>query len=108
MISVPYIAFSTTTSTEGMGLPLHANIMLIIPDVHSEMACFIMYVWSYSLTSSRHEGWVCDGCEVKQLFHPLLIFEDINYGKITIITSLAFFIGSVKLVLSLSAMSTLN
>ena len=48
MISVPYIAFTATTSTEGMGLPLHANTMLIISDVHSKMACFILYVRSYS------------------------------------------------------------
>ena len=66
VISVPYIAFTSTTSTEGMGLPLHANTMLIIPDVHSEMACFILSLRSSSLTSSRHECWVCDGCEVKQ------------------------------------------
>ena len=69
MISVPYIAFTATTSTEGMGLPLHANPMLIIPDVHCEMACFIISVRSFSLTSSRHECWVCDGWEVKQSLH---------------------------------------
>ena len=78
MISVPYIPFTATTSTEGMGLPLHANSMLIIPDVHSEMACFIMYVRSHSLTSSRHQCLVCDGCEVKQPLHSRFTFEDIN------------------------------
>ena len=36
MISVPYVAFMATTYTEGMRLPLHANTMLIIPDVHCE------------------------------------------------------------------------
>ena len=43
MISVSYIAFTASTSTEGMGLPLHANTMLIIPDVHCEMACLILH-----------------------------------------------------------------
>ena len=44
MISVPYIAFTATTSTDGMGLLLHANTMLIVPEVHSEMAClFCLY-----------------------------------------------------------------
>ena len=57
MISVPYIAFTASISTEEMGLPLHANTMLIIPDVHCEMACFILPVRSSSLTSSRHECW---------------------------------------------------
>ena len=73
MISVPYIAFTASTSTEEMGLPLHANTMLIIPDVHCEMACFILSVRSSSLTSSRHECWVCDGWEVKQPLHSRFI-----------------------------------
>ena len=55
MISVTYIAFTASTSTEEMGLPLHANTMLIIPDVHCEMAYFILYIRFSSLTSSRHE-----------------------------------------------------
>ena len=103
MISVPYIAFTATTSTEGMGLPLHANTMLIIPDVHCEMACFILSVRSSSLTSSRHECWVCEGWEVKQPLHSRFIFEVINIGKIGIMTFLDFSNESVKLVLSLSA-----
>ena len=74
MIPVPYIAFTATTCTEGMGLPLHANTMLIIPDVYSEMACFILSLRSSSLTSSRHEYWDCDGCEVKQSLHSCFIF----------------------------------
>ena len=106
MISVPYIAFTATTSTEGMGLPLHANTMLIIPDEHCEMACFILSVRSSSLTSYRHECWVCDGWEVKQPLHSHFIFEDINNGTIAIMTSLDFSNESVKLVLSLSAIST--
>ena len=61
MISVSYIAFTASTSTEGMGLPLHENILFIIPDVHCEMACFILSVQSSLLISSRHECWVCDG-----------------------------------------------
>ena len=99
MISVPYIAF--TASTEEMGLPLHANTMLIIPDVHCEMACFILSVPSSSLTSSRHECLVCDGWEVKQPLHSRFIFEDINDGKIAIMTSLDFSNKSVKIILSL-------
>ena len=35
-----------TTSTKGMGLPLHANTMLIIQDVQCKMGCFILYVQS--------------------------------------------------------------
>ena len=105
MISVPYIAF-TATCTEGMGLPLHANTVLIIPDVHCEMACFIISVRHSSLTSSRHDCWVCDGCEVKQTLHSRFIFEYINIGKIAIMTSLDFSNESGKLVLSLSANST--
>ena len=61
MISVPYIAFTASASTEGMGLPLHANTMLIIPDVHCKIACFILSVLSSSLTSSRDECWVVMG-----------------------------------------------
>ena len=106
MISVPYIYFTAVTSTEGMGLPLHANTMLIIPDVHSEMTCFIMYVRSSSLTSSRQECWVCDGYELKQLLHYRFTFEYINDGKIAILTSLDLSNESVKLVLSLFASST--
>ena len=106
MISVPYIAFTASTSTEEMGLPLHANTMLILPDVHCEMACFILSVRSSSLTSSRHECWVCDGWEVKQPLHSRFIFEDINDGKIAIMTSLDFSNESVKMILSLSAIST--
>ena len=104
MIYVPYIAFTASTSTEEMGLPLHANTMLIIPDVHCEMACFILYVRSSSLTSSRHECWVCDGWEVKQPLHSRFIFEDINDGKIAIMTSLDFSNESVKMILSLSGL----
>ena len=85
-----------------MGLPLHANTMLIIPDVHSEMTCFILYVRSSSLTSSRHECWGCDGCEVEQQLHSRFIFEYIYGGKIAIMTSLEYSNESVKLVLSLS------
>ena len=102
MISVPYIAFTDATSTEGMGLPLHSHTMLIIPEVHSEMACFIMSVQSSSLTSSKPECWVCDGCEVKQPFHSRCIFEDINDDKIAIMMSLDFSNESGELVLSLS------
>ena len=92
MIYVPYIAFTATTSTEGMGLPLHANTMLIIPNVLNEIACFIIYIYiqSSSLTSSKHKCCVCDGCEVKQPLHSRFIFEDINDGKIAIMTSLDF------------------
>ena len=36
MIYVTYIALMATTSTKEIGLPCHANTMLIIPDVHSE------------------------------------------------------------------------
>ena len=89
-----------------MGLPLHANTMLIRPDVHSEMACCILSVRSSSLPSSRHECWVCDGCEVKQRLHSRVIFEDINDGKISIMASLDFSNESAKLVLSMSAIST--
>ena len=89
-----------------MGLPLHANTMLIIPEVYCEMACFILSARSSSLTTSRHECWVCDGWEVKQPFHSRFIFEDINDGKIAIMTSLDFSTESVKMVLSLSAIST--
>ena len=49
-----------------------------------------------SLTSSRHECWVCDGWEVKQPLHSRFIFEDINDGKIAIMTSLDFSNESVK------------
>ena len=38
--------------------------MLIMPDVQSEMTCFILSVRSSSMTSSRHEGCVCDECEI--------------------------------------------
>ena len=38
--------------------------------------------------------------------HSRFIFEDINYGKIAIMTSLDFSNKSVKVVLSLSAIST--
>ena len=106
MIYVRYIAFTASTSTEEMGLPLHANTMLIIPDVHCEMACFILSVRSSSLTSSRHECWVCDGWEVKQPLPSRFIFEYINDGKIAIMTSLDFSNESVKMILSLSAIST--
>ena len=107
MISVPYIVFTATTSTEGMGLPLHANTMLIIPDVHCELTCFILSVRSSSLTSLLpSECWVCDGWEVKQPLHSRFIFEDINDGKRAIMTSLDFSNESVKLVISLSAIST--
>ena len=102
MISVPYVDFTPTTSTEGLCYPLHANTMLIIPDVHSEMACFILSVRSSSLTPSKHECCVCDGCEVKQSLHSRFIFEYINDGKIAFITSLDFPNESVKLVISLS------
>ena len=91
IISVTYMAFMTTTSTEGIGIQLQANTMLIIPDVHSEMACFIMSVRSSSLTSSKHKCWVCDGCEVKQPLYSRFIFEYINEGKIAIMRSLDFF-----------------
>ena len=80
--------------------------MLIIPDAHSEMACFMLSVRSSSLTSPRHECWVCDRCEVKQPLHSRFIFEDINDGKIAIMTSLDFSNKSVKLVLSLFAILT--
>ena len=44
MISVSYIAFTASTSTEGMGLLLHANTMSIVPeDVYCEMACLILH-----------------------------------------------------------------
>ena len=108
MISVPYITFTATMSAEGMGLALHANTMLIIPEVHCEMACFIMSVRSSSLTSSKHECWFGDGCELKQLLHSRFIFKYITDGKISILTSLDLSNESVKLVLSLSAISTLN
>ena len=108
MNSVLYIDFTATTSTKGMGLPLHANTMLIIPDVHCEMTCFILSAPSSLLTSSRHECWVCDGCEVKQPLHSRFIFEDINNGKIVMMTPLDFSNESVKLGLSLSAISTLT
>ena len=49
---------------------------------------------------------VCDGWEVKQLLHSRFIFEDINDGKIAIITSLDFSNESVKMILSRSAIST--
>ena len=65
------------------GSPVHANTMLIIPDVHCEMACFIISLRSSSLTSSRHECWV-DGWEVKPPLHSRFTFEDINDGKIRI------------------------
>ena len=94
------------TSTERMGFPLHANAMLIIPDVHSEIACFILYVRSSLLTSSKHECCVCYGCEVKHPSLPRFIFKYINDGKIAIMTSLDFSNESVKLVLSLSAILT--
>ena len=86
----------------------HATTMLIIPGVHCEMVCFVfgMSVRSSSLTSFRHECWVCDGWEVKQPLHSRFIFEDINDGKITIISSLDFSNESVKMILSLSAIST--
>ena len=51
---------------------------------------------SSSLTSSRHECWVCDGCEVKQPLYSRFIFEDINDGKIAIMMSLDFSNESVK------------
>ena len=104
MISVPYIYVMVTTSTEGMGIPLHANTMLIISDVHCEMACFMISVLSSSLTSSIHECWVCDGWQVKQPLHSRFIFEDINNGKIAIMTSLDFSNESVKLGLCLKVM----
>ena len=69
MINVPYIPFTTTTSTEGMGLPLHTNTMLIIMDMHSEMTCIIMSVGSSSLTSSKHECWVRSETAVAPLFY---------------------------------------
>ena len=94
------------TSTEGMGLPLNANTMLIIPDVHCEMAYFILSVRSSLLTSPRHECLVCDVWQVKELLHSRFIFEDINDGKIAIITSLDFSNKTVKMILSLSAIST--
>ena len=75
MISVPYMA---KTSTEGIGLPLHVNTKLIIPDVHSEMSFFILSVRSSSLNSSKHECWVCDGCDMKQPLHSRFIFKYIN------------------------------
>ena len=80
--------------------------MLIIPNVLSEMACFIMFVRSSLLTSSRHVCWVCDGCEVKEQLHARFIYEYINDGKIAIMTSLDVSNESEKLVLSLSEMST--
>ena len=40
-ISVLYIVFTASTSTDEMGLPLHANPMLIIPDVYCEMAVLL-------------------------------------------------------------------
>ena len=106
MIYVLYIAFTATTSTQGMGLPLHKNTMLIIPDVHCEMACFIIFARSSSQTSSTHECWVCDGWEVKQSLHSRFTFEDSNNGKITIMTPLDVTNEYVKVVLSLSAIST--
>ena len=81
-ISVPYISFTATTYIERIGLPLHANTMLIIPDVHREMTCFILSVRYSSLTSSKHDCWVCDGCALKQPLHSRFMFEYINYGKI--------------------------
>ena len=86
-----------------MGPPLHANTMLIIQDVQSEIPCFIPSVPSSSLAFSRHECWVCDRCEVKQPMQPRFIFEEINDSKIAIMTYLAFSNKYVKLVLSLSA-----
>ena len=61
MISVPYIAFTASTSTEGMGLPLHTNNMLVIPYVHCEMACFILSVRSFSLPLDTSVGFVMGG-----------------------------------------------
>ena len=84
-----------------MDFSLHANTMLIIPDVHCEMACFILSVRSSSLTSSRHECWLCDEWEVKQPLDSRFIYDDINDGKIAIMTTLDFSKESVKLVLSL-------
>ena len=80
--------------------------MLIIPDVHSQMTCFILSVQFSLLTSSGHECWVYDGCELKQPLHSRFIFEYINDGKITIMTSLDFSNEYAKLDLSLSAIST--
>ena len=106
MISTTYIAFTETTSTEGMGLPLHEkNNMLIIPDVHSKMSCFIMSVRSSSLTSFRYVCWMCDGTEVKQPLHSRFMFEKINHGIRAIMTSPTLLNESVKLFLSLSATS---
>ena len=103
MISVPYIAFMSTTSTEEMGIPLHVKNILILPDVQSEMTCCILSVRSSSLTSSIHECWICDWYDVKQPMHSRFIFEEINDGKMAIMTSLTFSNEPVKLVLSLSA-----
>ena len=69
---------------------------------------FILSVRSSSLTSSGHECWVCDGCEVKQPLHSRFIFEDINDGQIAIMASLDFSNESVKMALSLSVISTIT
>ena len=76
------------------------------PVDHTEYAEWNDMLFSIStLTSSRQEGWVYDGCEVKQPLHSHFIFQNINGGIIEIMTSLDFSNESVKMVLSLSAIS---
>ena len=47
--SVPYITLTATLPIEGMGLPLHAYNMVIIPDVYGEKT-FFYYVCTVFFT----------------------------------------------------------
>ena len=72
------------------------------------MKCLVLsclYGLLHLLSLHTSAGFVM-GCEVKQPLHSRFIFEDINDGKIAIMTSLDFSNDSVKLVLSLSEIST--